>query len=92
MNSDVKWITYDAKSNTAKITSIKAFVQHCKNATKSVGAFDDLNRAQAENMVFNNGQSKVDALHYICRNKGSYLDILDIREYRDSFLLDCAVI
>ena len=54
LNSDEEWVKYDAKTNTAKITSIEAFVRHNKKATKSVPAFDDLNRAQAENNLFGN--------------------------------------
>lgn len=62
LNADEKWIIYDPKTNTAKITSIEAFVKHCKPATKSVGAFDGLNRDKTENKVFSNG--KIDALHF----------------------------
>jgi len=57
LNSDSQWITYDAASNTAKITSLEAFVEHCKNATKSLGAFDELDRGQGENSVFGDGSS-----------------------------------
>lgn len=52
LNGTDNWIQYDAKTNTAKITSIEAFVTHCKKASKSVGAFDDINRSQGENTVF----------------------------------------
>ena len=52
LNSDENWIEYDESSNTAKITSLEAFVKHCKNPSKSVPAFDDLNRQQAENGLF----------------------------------------
>lgn len=62
LNSDVTWISYDAATNTASITSIEAFVTHCKNASKNVAAFDDLDLSQAENLVFGNGDS--DALHF----------------------------
>lgn len=62
LNSDEEWVTYDASTNTAKITSIEAFVQHLKNASKNVGAFDDLELGQAENMVFGNDEN--DALHF----------------------------
>lgn len=62
LNSDVKWIEYNSSTNTVKITNIEEFVKHCKNASKSVAAFDDLNRKQAENMVFGNDDS--DALHF----------------------------
>lgn len=62
LNGDDAWITYDAAANTAEITSIGAFVTHCKNASKDVCAFDALDRSQAENYVFGNGES--DALHF----------------------------
>lgn len=62
LNSDETWIEYDAETNTAKVTSIEAFVNHCKSASKDVGAFDDLNRGQAENKVFGNDESN--ALHF----------------------------
>ncbi len=42
LNADGEWITYDAESNTAAITSIEDFVKACKNASKSLGAFDQL--------------------------------------------------
>lgn len=62
LNTDEEWVTYDAATNTASIISVEAFVTHCKNASKSVGAFDDLNRSQAENLVF--GDDENDALHF----------------------------
>ena len=62
LNSDETWITYDAGTNTAQITSLEAFVKHEKKATKNVGAFDDLDRGQAENKVFGNDDSN--ALHF----------------------------
>lgn len=62
LNSDAVWVAYDAETNTATISSVEAFVTHCKNASKSVGAFDDLNRTQAENYVF--GTAESDALHF----------------------------
>lgn len=52
LNSNDTWITYDESTNTAKITSLEAFVKHCKSPSKSVAAFDDLNRSQAENGLF----------------------------------------
>ena len=52
LNGNNTWIEYDANTNTAKITSLEAFVKHCKNPSKSVPAFDDLNRSQAENGLF----------------------------------------
>ena len=62
LNSDGEWVKYDTATNTAKIISIEAFVTHCKNASKNVGAFDNLNRTAAENAVF--GDQQADSLHF----------------------------
>ena len=62
LNSDTQWITYDSATNTASVSSMSAFVTHCKNATKDVGAFDSLSRSQAENNEFGNDTS--DSLHF----------------------------
>ncbi len=62
LNSDVEWVKYDAATNTATMSSLEAFVNHLKTASKSVPAFDDLSRSQAENDVFGNDAS--DALHF----------------------------
>lgn len=55
-------MTFDAATNTATITSLAGFVNSQKNPSKSVAAFDDLNRSQAENNVFGNDES--DSLHF----------------------------
>lgn len=77
LNSDEEWVKYDTKTNTAKIMSIGAFVRHNKKATKSVPAFDDLSRTQAENNLFGNDFSE--SLHFdavvadlLEKNKGNY--------------------
>lgn len=62
LNGNETWIEYDAKTNTAKITSLEAFVKHCKNPSKSTPAFDDLNRSQAENGLF--GINNNDFAHF----------------------------
>ncbi|WP_099469363.1 subtype A tannase [Konateibacter massiliensis] len=62
LNAEEEWIEYDASTNTAKISSLAAFATYCKTATKSVGAFDDLERSQAENNLFGNDES--DSLHF----------------------------
>ncbi|MGN1115220.1 MAG: subtype A tannase, partial [Candidatus Ornithomonoglobus sp.] len=58
LNKDGEWIIYDSASNTAVITSVEDFVKVCKNASKSVGAFDDLNAAQGENILFGYGDGQ----------------------------------
>lgn len=52
LNGNGTWIEYDEATNTAKIISLEAFTKHCKNPSKSVPAFDDLERSQAENGLF----------------------------------------
>ena len=55
MNADVEWVTYDEETNTATITSIDAFVNAFKTASKSLGAFDQLDEGQGENELFGYG-------------------------------------
>ena len=55
LNADGEWISYDADTNTVTITSIADFVSACKNASKSLGAFDALDSSQAENTLFGYG-------------------------------------
>lgn len=55
LNKDIQWVNYDSQSNTATITSVEDFVTVCKNSSKSIGAFDDLNAAQGENTLFGYG-------------------------------------
>lgn len=62
LNADEEWIAYDAASNTATVASVSAFVRRCKSPSKDVGAFDALDRSQAENKVFGNDESN--ALHF----------------------------
>ena len=52
LNSDTNWVTYDSSTNKATITNVGDFVKKCKNPSKAVGAFDDLERSQGENKVF----------------------------------------
>ena len=52
LNDEERWVSYDATTNTATITSIGAFVRRCRPASKDVGAFDALDRSQAENQLF----------------------------------------
>ena len=52
------WISYDSATNTAKITDISSFTSACKNASKSLGAFDALDASQGENTLFGYGDGK----------------------------------
>lgn len=62
LNKDGEWLTYDAATNTVKITSLAGFVNSQKNPSKSVGAFDALDRSAGENDVF--GNDTADSLHF----------------------------
>lgn len=55
LNANGKWVTYDENTNTVTISSIGDFAKALKNASKSVGAFDDLNATQGENTLFGYG-------------------------------------
>lgn len=58
LNANGEWVIYDAETNTAKITSIADFTKALKPATKSVGAFDALDRSQGENTLFGYGDGQ----------------------------------
>lgn len=80
LNTDEAWVTYNTETNTATITSIEAFAKYIKKATKSVAAFDDLSRGQAENFVFGNDAS--DAMHFdtvladqLAKNQAAYMTL-----------------
>ena len=62
LNASETWVTYDSASNTASVSSIGGFVRACKNPTKSVCAFDALDRSQGENQLF--GTSAQDYAHF----------------------------
>jgi len=62
LNADSQWVTYDAATNTAKVTDLAGFVNSEKSPSKSVAAFDDLKRGQAENDAFGNDTN--DTLHF----------------------------
>lgn len=83
LNADGKWITYDAQKNTATVSSVAEFVKHCKVASKDVGAFDDLNRTQGENILFGFGDGS--GAHF----DAVMADILkDNEKYGDDYAAD----
>ena len=55
LNANGQWVTYDASTNTASISSIKDFVTALKSASKNLGAFDQLDAGQGENTLFGYG-------------------------------------
>ena len=52
LNANEEWVTYNKDTNTATISSVEAFMRNVKQLQKGVGAFDDLEKAQAENTLF----------------------------------------
>ena len=62
LNKNEEWVIYDEKTNSAKITSVEAFMKNVKQLQKNVGAFDDMNRSQGENVLFGFGDGK--GLHF----------------------------
>ena len=62
LNAETQWVTYDAATNTAKISSLADFAKYVKTASKSVPAFDALDRSLAENAVF--GVADANELHF----------------------------
>ena len=55
MNANGEWVSYDEATNTATVTSIGDFVAAFKNASKNLGAFDQLDGGQGENTLFGYG-------------------------------------
>ncbi len=62
LNGTNAWIVYNDATNTATVTGLAGFVTACKSPSKDVGAFDALDRSQAENEVFGDGNTE--GLHY----------------------------
>lgn len=58
LNAKGTWVSYDKNANTATVSSLADFTKFLKNATKSVGAFDDLSSAQGENTLFGYADGK----------------------------------
>ena len=95
LNSDNEWVKYDSTKNKYIITNIGDFVKNCKSASKKVGAFDDLNRNQAENQVFGisgtNYSKHFDKIMYnlLNNNKEKYQTKSDWKDsYPDDYLND----
>ncbi|MCD8049756.1 MAG: copper amine oxidase N-terminal domain-containing protein [Clostridia bacterium] len=84
LNKDVQWVNYDSETNTATITSVADFAKVCKSASKSVGAFDDLNCEQGENELFGYGDGNGAHFDAVMAN------LLVGTEYEDAFKEDLA--
>lgn len=58
LNANGTWVKYDADTNRATITSLADFSAAVKLASKSLGAFDELDDGQGENTLFGYGDGK----------------------------------
>ena len=86
LNADGEWVTYDADTNTATISSVADFVKAFKSASKNLGAFDQLDAGQGENTLFGYGDGSGshfdNTLAQILSDLGS--------EYAESYAADLA--
>ncbi|MBO6229732.1 MAG: tannase [Ruminiclostridium sp.] len=86
LNADGEWVTYDADTNTATISSVADFVKAFKSASKNLGAFDQLDGGQGENTLFGYGDGSGahfdSTLAQILSDLGS--------EYAESYAADLA--
>ena len=55
LNANGEWVSYDAETNTVTISDVASFVTNLKNASKNLGAFDQLDGGQGENTLFGYG-------------------------------------
>ena len=58
LNANGSWVTYDASTNTASITGVEDFVKAFKSVSKGLGAFDQMDAGQGENVLFGYGDGK----------------------------------
>lgn len=55
LNASGAWVTYDAETNSASVTSVSDFVKAFKGVSKNLAAFDQLDAGQGENVLFGYG-------------------------------------
>lgn len=55
LNANGEWVSWDESTNTVTISSVSAFTQALKNASKGIAAFDQLDAGQGENVLFGYG-------------------------------------
>ena len=58
MNANGEWVSYDSVTKEVTVTSVADFVKAFKNASKNLGAFDQLDGGQGENTLFGYGDGK----------------------------------
>ena len=84
LNANGTWVTYDSSSNTVTITDIASFVKNLKNASKNLGAFDQLDAGQGENTLFGYGDGN--GAHFDSTLAGILADLGS--EYAEAYAAD----
>ena len=84
LNANGEWVTWDEATNTVTITSVAAFTQALKNASKSIAAFDQLDAGQGENILFGYGDGS--GAHFDAILAGLVVG----SEYEEAFSTDLA--
>ena len=84
LNSSFTWVTYDASTNKAKITSMADFTKALKVASKGIAAFDQLDASQGENILFGYGDGSGAHFDSILGN------LMKGTDYGDAFTKDLA--
>lgn len=84
LNEPFEWVTYDASTNTATISSLADFEKAVKVYSKSLGAFDQLDASQGENTLFGYGDGE--GAHF----DPILADLVADTEYADAFAEDLA--
>lgn len=82
LNAETEWVNYDTSTNTATITGIADFVNALKHSSKNLGAFDDLDESQGENILFGDGDGEGD--HF----DSTMASLLEGTEYEDAYAED----
>ena len=82
LNANGEWVTWDEAANTVTITSVAAFTQALKNASKSIAAFDQLDAGQGENTLFGYGDGS--GAHF----DAILAELVAGSEYEEAFITD----
>jgi hypothetical protein len=92
------WAAYDSSTDKASIASLGGFIAAKKNASKSVGAFDNPARSAGENCVFRNTDATSGACHFdtiegqlISANASKYSSFSGYTDYTSAFTSDFAL-
>ena len=84
LNTNGEWVTWDEATNTVTITSVAAFTQALKNASKGIAAFDQLDAGQGENTLFGYGDGS--GAHF----DAILAELVAGSEYEEAFAADLA--